>query len=106
MPNHEANPCADMTHRRIEMEELVRGFGFVEPIYPQYRNAQEEAQLFLQHGSQRRTRLRQPFVQQQQRPYDSIASLYSLPLILILPLLRMPLQLFLDLLLFIGHLLL
>ncbi|XP_026416959.1 uncharacterized protein LOC113312422 [Papaver somniferum] len=72
VPDHEANPCADVTQRRIEMEEMVRGLGFPEPIYPQYRNLQEESQMFSQYGSQRRSRLRHPVVQQDPRPYDGM----------------------------------
>ncbi|XP_026410754.1 uncharacterized protein LOC113305978 [Papaver somniferum] len=53
------------------MEEIVRGFGFVEPILPPQRNPEQEAQLFLQHGSQRRDRLRQP-MEQQPRPFDGM----------------------------------
>lgn len=67
-----------MTNRRHEMEEIVRGFGFAEPILPPQRNPQQGAHLFLQHGSQRRSRLRQPASQEQPRPFDGMhISLFS-----------------------------
>ncbi|XP_026399744.1 uncharacterized protein LOC113295628 [Papaver somniferum] len=72
VPNHEGNDCADMANRRREMEETVRGFGFAEPILPPQRNPQQEAQLFLQHGTERRNRLRQPIVVEQPRPFDGM----------------------------------
>ncbi|XP_026417395.1 uncharacterized protein LOC113312877 [Papaver somniferum] len=71
VPNHEEIDCANMTHTRHEMEEIVRGFGFVEPIFPPQRNPEQEAQLFLQHGSQRRDRLRQP-IEQHPRHFDGM----------------------------------
>ncbi|XP_026451075.1 uncharacterized protein LOC113351275 [Papaver somniferum] len=71
VPNHEEIDCANMTHTRQEMEETVRGFGYVEPILPPQRNPEQEAQLFLQHESQRRDRLRQP-MEQQPRPFDGM----------------------------------
>ncbi|XP_026397042.1 uncharacterized protein LOC113291761 [Papaver somniferum] len=71
VPNHEEIDCDNMTHTRHEMEEIVRGFGFVDPILPPQRNPEQEAQLFLQHGSQRRDRLRQP-IEQQPRPFDGM----------------------------------
>ncbi|XP_026382932.1 uncharacterized protein LOC113278253 isoform X2 [Papaver somniferum] len=54
------------------MEETVIGFGFVEPVLPPQRNPQQEAQLFLQHGTQRRNRLRQPIALEQPRPFDGM----------------------------------
>lgn len=64
-----------MKNQRLATEETVHNFGFAETILPQARNPQEEAQLFLQHGSNRRSRLRQPN-QIHQRPLDGMRISY------------------------------
>ncbi|XP_026383705.1 uncharacterized protein LOC113279220 [Papaver somniferum] len=61
VPNHDSDKCNDRRTRRINTESAIRNLGpAVEQIVLPVRNPEELANLYMQHGHQRRSNLREP----------------------------------------------